>query len=213
MTFETKKEVENFLKLEEVKYNDQTLIKESQEDYIKRKGPEFEKMKESKKKRDQEKEDKKKQREEAEEAYLREQKVSGAVMHLKGLGEGVTREAIKELFDTFAKIRWVDFEKGQSEAFVRFAEENKAKEALEAALKAGEGQVKLKGEKVEARIVEGEEEENYWKDLIKILMENKKGGKRGAKKGGRGNGRRDRFKRKHGDDDDDDGEDNKKIKA
>ena len=221
-TFETKEEVDSFMNQGEIKYKDNALIKESQEDYIKRKGPEFEKMKDSKKKKDQEKEDKKKQREEAEEAYLREQKVNGAVMHIKGLSGDASRESIKELFDSFAKIRWIDFEKGQTEAHVRFSEENKAKEALELALKAGDGELKLKEIKLEARVIDGEEEEAYWKELIKILMENKKNKPNRRKKGGRGGdfkGKRDfRHKRKQADsdgefDEEDTENDNKKLKA
>lgn len=82
---------------------------------------------------------------EAEEAYLKEQKVPGAILHLKPMNEQATRENIKELFDSFAKVRFIDFSKGDPEAYVRFQEADKAKFALEKALEKGGGALELKG--------------------------------------------------------------------
>lgn len=181
VTFETHEQMKQFLETEELKYNDVVLEKESQEDYIKRKGPDFEKYKEAKKKKEQQKEEKLKQQKEAEEAYLKQQLVHGALLHLKNINEEGTRENIKELFDNFCKVKYVDFNKGLTEAFVRFAEENNAKEALEKAQVNGE--LTLKGAKLEARVLEGEEEREYWKSILRKFSDMKNKGKR--KKGGR----------------------------
>lgn len=115
--------------------------------YLERKAPQLEKIKESKKRKEQQKEDKEKQKREAEEAYMREQKVSGAILQLKSIGAQTTRETIKELFDNFAKVRYIDFAIGQTEAHVRFQEAGKAKEALEKALAKAPngGPIELKG--------------------------------------------------------------------
>lgn len=151
---------------------------------------------------------KKKQKQEAEEAFYREQKVSGAVLHLKGLNDQGTRENLKELFDTYAKIKWADYNKGEPEAFLRFVEEGKAKEALEKALAANNGEITLKGAKLEARVLEGEEEEKYWKDTIQKLIETK--GNKGKQRKRNNNHNKPAYKNKnknkrsHGGDDDDD---------
>jgi len=215
VTFETNEQMKSFMSLEEVKHQDQVLARETQEDYLKRKGPALESAKAAKMKRDQEKDDKKKQREEAEQAFYKSQVVLGSVIHLKGLPSLGTRENLKELFDSFAKIKWVDYNKGEPEAYVRFVEENKAQIAIDGALK--DGELKLLDTKLEYRILEGEEEQQFWKDTIKKLVESKnskgrKGGKFGRGGGGGGGGKRD-YKNKKSNkrslkDDDDDGDDN-----
>lgn len=114
--------------------------------YIERKAPQLEKIKDAKKKKEQQKEEKEKQKQEAEEAYLQQQKVAGAILHLTAMNDQATRENIKELFDNFAKVRYIDFSKGEKDAYVRFQEAGKAKEALEKALeKAGGTAIDLKG--------------------------------------------------------------------
>lgn len=84
---------------------------------------------------------------EAEEAYLREQKIPGAILHLKPMNDQATRENIKELFDNFAPVRYIDFNKGEPEAYVRFHHANKAKEALDRATEKAGGSLELKGKK------------------------------------------------------------------
>ncbi len=116
----------------------------------------------------------KKQKLEAEEAFLKEQKVLNAILHLKGLNSEGTRESIKELFDNHAQVRFVDYNKGNPEAFVRFAKENDAKEALAKALEAsGSNEIVLKEAKLECRVLEGEEEAEYWTNLIRKLAESR----------------------------------------
>lgn len=169
VTFDTAELMKTFLALEEIKYEDQVLNRESQEEYITRKGPELQKFKDARKKKEQQKEDKIKQQQEAEEAYLKEQKILGAILHLKGINEEGTRENLKELFDNFATIKYVDYNKGLPEAYLRFAKENDAKEALAKALEANSGEIKLKGVKLEVRVLEGDEEQEYWKTIISKL--------------------------------------------
>lgn len=213
VTFETQDQMQSFMDLNEVKHEETVLQRETQEAYLQRKGPQLDAAKSAKLKREQEKEDKKKQREEAEQAFYKSQVVLGSVLHLKGLGSGATREIIRELFDSHAKIRWIDFNKGDPEAYVRFQEENKAQLALDAALKANNDELKIKDEKFEYRILEGEEEQQFWKDTIKKLIEQKSKGRKGKKSGFGGGNKNKNFKNKNkrsfkdndGDDDDEDG--------
>jgi hypothetical protein len=151
----------------------------------------------------------------------------GAIIHLKNLNGEATRENIKELFDNFATVRYIDYNKGLVEAYVRFTEENKAKEALAKATEATAGVLTLQGATLEARVLEGEEEEEYWRQIVRRLAEsrgNRKngGGGRGGKRGG-GRGGFNRNKRSRDDDNGedggndnnggDDGDNNKKLKT
>lgn len=218
VTFETHDQMKAFLDLPEVKYKDDVLLRESQAAYLERKAPQLEKIKDAKKRKEQQKEEKQKQMQEAEEAYLREQKIPGAILHLKPMNEQATRENIKELFDNFAPVRYIDFNKGEPEAYVRFHHANKAKEALDRATEKAGGTLELKGAKIEARVLEGEEEEEHWKKIIQKLSESrqkggrKQKGRRGGDKYGRnkhGGGERNNNKRSLSDDGDDDDNENK----
>lgn len=212
VTFETNEQMKKFMDLEEIKHNDQVLSKELQEDYLKRKAPQLEKIKEIKAKKEQQKKDKIKQKQEAEEAFLKEKLTLGAILHVKNIPEDSTRESLKELFDNYGKVKYSDYSKGQTEAFIRFSEENKAKEVLETVK-----ELKIKDQLLELRVVEGEEEENYWKQLLKRLSEwrNKpyKGNRRtkNGRKGGNKNKRS--FNEDQEGNQEENSENNKKLKA
>jgi hypothetical protein len=163
---------------------------------------------------------KEKQKQEAEDAFLKQQKVLGAIIHIKNLNNEATRENIKELFDNFATVRYIDYNKGLVEAYVRFTEENKAKEALAKATEATGGVLTLQGATLEARVLEGEEEEEYWRQIVRKLAESRGNRKNGGGRGGRRGGNRggNRNKRSRDDDDDgnggdDDDDNNKKLKT
>ena len=212
VTFETNEQMQSFMALEEVKHKENVLERELQEDYLKRKAPQFEKIKETKAKKEQQKEEKLKQKQEAEEAYLKEQQVLGAILHVKNVPGDASRESLKELFDNHAKVKYVDFNKGQTEGFVRFSEENAAKQVLEKI-----GEIKLKESVLEGRVVEGEEEQNYWKEIIRRLSESRSKSKgnfknrgRGRPKGGRKGGNRNKrsLDQDGGDDDNNDDDEN-----
>jgi len=213
VTFGTHDEMKKLLDLEELKHDDLTLIKESQEDYFKRKGPEIQKVKDAKAKKDQEKQDKDKKRAEAEEAYLKEKQIPGAVIHIKGLNAEGTRENIKELFDTHCKVQWIDYSKGEPEAHLRFNEANSAKDAVAKAL-GDKAALTLKGATLEVRVIEGDEEAEYWKKSLQSRQSagrNQRNGnnKRSFGGGGRGNrgGRGGNKRMRKGSNKDDDGDD------
>ncbi len=215
VTFSNSEETQKFIDLPEIKYEETVLERETQEAYMTRKAPGLARAKEEREKREADKEAKKKEREEAEAAFYESQKVSGSVLHLKGLPAEGTRENLKELFDNYAKVKWVDYNKGEPEAYLRFVEADKAQGALESVRAAGEGVVKLQGAELEVRVLEGEEEEKFWKSTIEKLVEAKKmkkGGARGRNNSGRGDWKNKNSRNKR---DNENGENsgNKRVKA
>jgi len=90
--------------------------------------------------------------------------LTGALIHLAGMAANATRELIKEKFNSFTKMPWIDFNKGDAEAWVRLNEENTAKDVLEKVLAAGNGKLVIGDNEVTSRIVEGEEEAQFWKE-------------------------------------------------
>lgn len=214
VTFSTKEETDKFMELPEVKYEETTLERETQEAYLTRKAPQFARMKEDKEKRANEKEAKKKEREEAEAAFYMSQKVEGSVLHFKNVPAEGTREKLKEIFDSFAKIRWVDYTKGDAEGYLRFVEANKGAMAVEEAKKANDGKITLAGVELEVRVLEGEEEEKFWKDTIAKLVESRKTkpSRRSARNGGgRGDWKRNNDNKRANEDGE--SNENKKVKT
>lgn len=210
VTFSTAEEVKAMLDVQELKYNDTKLETETQEAYVARKGTDIGQRKTRKEKKDEESE-----------ASILENIKRGTAMHIKGLNENCTREDLRELFDNYKVIRWVNYMKGQPEAHLRFAEENDAKVALEEILKAKDGSVELKGSKLEIRLLEGDEELEYLKKELKEEGSRMSSSARGRRqKGGRGghgghrknNGNFNKNKRKNGSRDGkaSDGEENEK---
>jgi len=156
--------------------------------------------------KDKEKKENEQQREHVDETPDKKfMKKPGCVFHFKGAGEGTSREDLKELFGEHAPIAWVDFNRGDTEGFIRFAEEGAAQKVIDAVKEANDGKILIKEVESTCRAIEGEEEENYWKMVeedMKKQRERRGGGGRGGRgRGGRGGrrggGRNDRnFKRK-----------------
>jgi len=128
------------------------------------------------------------------------------------MASNATRELIKEKFTPFTTMPWIDFNKGDAEAWVRLNAANTAKDVLEKVLATGNGKLIVADKEVTSRVVEGEEEAVFWKEANekRAAQRVKKGdrfggGKRGGGRGGRG--KRNRYggqKRKHDQDEDDD---------
>ena len=58
---------------------------------------------------------------------LVERMTKGAVLRLTGLpSDGVAREDIQASLEVFAKVKWIDFEKGQTEVSNQQRQKNKA---------------------------------------------------------------------------------------
>ncbi|CAF0921241.1 unnamed protein product [Rotaria sordida] len=94
---------------------------------------------------------------------LNNENLLGALIHLAGIPTDTTRELIKAKFNPFTKMPWIDFNKGDIEAWVRLNEANTAKYVLEKVLEAENGRLIIENNEIICRIVEGEEEEQFWK--------------------------------------------------
>jgi len=78
--------------------------------------------------------------------------------------EDGTRELIKAKFSPFTKLPWIDYNKGETQAWVRLNEAFTAKDVLDKVLAAYGGKLEINSTEVEPRVVEGEEELKFWKE-------------------------------------------------
>lgn len=156
----------SFIEQESVKYKDTELIRKWQNDYLEEKKKEIEERKKIKKEKKANVEDKP-------EKQLEFPK--GAVIHFKGLEEGqtLTREELKEKVKEVGGIdlAFVDFNKGDLEGYARFPEENNAVEFLK---KLTDGELEVETFKLNLRLLEGEEEEEYLKKTSDTVIELRK---------------------------------------
>lgn len=90
----------------------------------------------------------------------------GCVIELKGLDkEKCDRESIKAAIEIEDNSIYADYSRGQTDGAVRFSKP--CVEIKEIAEKLNSGEIKIAESKVEtARVLEGEEEQTYWKTFI-----------------------------------------------
>jgi len=202
VTFKDKESAEKFMALESVKSpQDEELIKKWQSEYFEEKAKEMEE-KRAKKNADrrskggagEDKNDNAEDKDKEEEITL----PKGAVVFMKGFKNDTMREDIKGVlkaeFDVSNDtIAFVDFEKGQTEGYIRMMEADagvnlvkKMKEKL-----TDDTKLKVKEAEIEFHALEGEEETKYLEKAqadIKLRKERNKGHKR-RHGGGGGRGR------------------------
>ena len=184
VTFQTKEQAKTFLEKEKLEYKETVLIRKWQDDY-------FEEKKAEKNKRN----DKKKDNANVNIDHL----PKGASFLIETIAKDITREEIKEAIlkvDESIEFAFIDYLKNDESGYIRLVNENSGKNLME---KLEEGKLKVKESDVKLRLLEGDEEVEYLKKVVKdtqarrhVQRQNKKG--RGNK-GGR--------KRKYGGDDDD----------
>jgi len=217
VVFSTEEKAREFVeqsKQTPIKYDGGSILECSlQDDHYKKKA--LESATGGKRSSDDEKQKRKDKRKEELEKKTNEQleklnteNLAGALIHLAGMPANATRELIKEKFNPFTKMPWIDFNKGDAEAWVRLNEANTATDVLEKVLAAGNGQLVIGGKEVTSRVVEGEEEAQFWKEANEKRAKErlKKSDRFGGNKRGARNKRirRGGQKRKHNQDDDDD---------
>lgn len=143
---------------------------------------------------------------------LNSENLLGAVIHLVGMTADTTRELIKEKFLPFSKLPWIDFNKGDAEAWVRLNEANTAKDVLEKVLATGNGKLTIQDKEITARVIEGDEEAKFWKEANekRAVQRTQKGEQRfaGGKRGKRNRRGGQKRKRGPGAAQDDDGDSN-----
>lgn len=225
-TYKNKEDAEKFLNDQEATFKDTKLeVKQWKTDYFKSK-PEKKKdaakkvaAEKSAKSEENEKSDKKDEKgrgkpEEVDaddEERVKQQMTKGAVLHISGMSEETNREEVRTLFLKHGDVSWVDFDQGVTEGYIRLKEPNSATTALESLQKL-DGGITLHGVTVTVRVVEGDEEVQYWQKMFREISDrrasrkeqfskqrggyNRRGG-RGGRMGKRGR-RNDRFDRDHG---------------
>lgn len=166
------------------------LIRKWQADYFSEKEKEFS---EKKAKKSQEKKAKNKMVEESnklEEEPEEENKLpKGATLFMKNFKDDTMREHIKEglkaQFEVDPEsIAFVDFEKGQTQGYIRFTEENAAQKLAEKIK-----DFKVKEAEIEVKLLEGDEEKEYLDKALAVMKARKdknRGHKRRHGGGGRG---------------------------
>eukprot|EP00039_Didymoeca_costata_P016239 m.287319 g.287319 ORF g.287319 m.287319 type:complete len:353 (-) comp16362_c1_seq4:290-1348(-) len=115
----------------------------------------------------------------------------GCIMAFSGVGEGTSREDIKEVLGKHGEVQWVDFQRGDTNGEVRFAKP----EAAVVKQKMEEAKDTIKGEVPKLRVLEGEEEEEFYKTMVakkkeKINQHKRRKSGRGGRGRGRGRGKR-----------------------
>jgi len=138
--FKVLDEATKFIELESVKYDDKELIKKWQKDWIEEKKEEIQEKKIDKRKKKEEKQSSFKNRrdaekeqkdgsddEEAEVEKVDQFSLKGVVLQMTELSDTTTREDIKEALETHdANVAYVDFQKGDTAAKIRFREAGEA---------------------------------------------------------------------------------------
>ncbi len=199
VVFKDKESAEKFMALDKVEYKGQELTGRTwQSEYFEMKKKEFEDLKKEqldrKKKVKEAKEAAEKVKDEDEEEKEEEEGLpTGTVLYLKGLNDETRREDIRERLEELFEVQGTDvafiyFNKGESEAKLRFKREN---HAVEVSKMIPQGEFEIKGTSVQSSVLEGDEEKAFLKKCLEEMKAWKKKGKGGHKrKGGfRGGGR------------------------
>ncbi|XP_011169375.2 la protein homolog [Solenopsis invicta] len=183
--FETVDGAKALMSVESLKHQDTELIRKWAADYNAEKALEREERRKKKDKKKSTAEEKQLEEEEVQEIPPEDNKLpKGSVIYFSGVSRTCTREDIKESLSKFdAEIAYIDFQRGQTEGWVRLQGENAAKPVLE---KTNEGKVVIENTEVTCKILEGEEERKYLAKAMEDMIASKNKyykSKRSAKKG------------------------------
>jgi len=182
-----------------VSYNTNTLLLKMKLDYVQQK--KAEKKGQHKRKNTDEKEENntenvsKKQKTEESPQETPISHPVGVLIRFKDIGEGVTREILKEIFGKYGEIAFVDFRQNEPQGVIRFKDPADAKKALDAVT---EAKTEIGGKVPVLALVPPEEEAEYWvkvqEQKANSYGKGKRGGRGGRGRGGRGRGgKRKRF--------------------
>lgn len=203
VTFQKKEDADKFVNESETKYKDQVLeSKLFKEDYFKKKmgdkksKPQKENVTNDDAKDCDDNKDNESQPKITIEDRARKQMQPNAVFHFSGLNPETTVIEVKDFWGEFGDVGFADFEKGDTEGYIRMKEANTAASTIEKAKEKGEGKIVIKDSEIETRVVEGEEELKYWVKMVQSVharFQQKRNhrnqgfrGGRGGRRGGRG---------------------------
>eukprot|EP00911_Craspedida_sp_UC1_P000327 UC1_evm1s250 len=111
--------------------------------------------------------------------------LAGAVLHVSKVGADASREELKEALGAHGEVAWIDFSREDVEGYVRFTEAGKA---TAAAVAAKEAPITVKGNAVEIRALEGDEEQKFWIEIGKERSRQRAYKKKSKMQRGRGGG-------------------------
>ena len=101
------------------------------------------------------------------------------------------REGIKSAFESYGKIKFVDFKQGEKSGFLRFEDEKVAAKIIESIQ--GGNAIEVEGDACALELVGGDEEKSYWEAIDRRARDrdrqDRNGNKRDHRGGGRGGGR------------------------
>ncbi|XP_042297400.1 lupus La protein isoform X2 [Sceloporus undulatus] len=186
--FDSVESAKAFVEIPNQKYNDTELIIFFRDDYFAKKNEGRKRSKlEAKAKAKQQKEEKQKQAEDAEMKSLEEKK--GCLLKFSGdLEDQTCREDLHEVFSDHGEIKWADFVRGAKEGIILF--KSGAKEILDKAKEANNGNLQLRGKDVTWEVLEGDGAREALKKIMEGQQEllNRRKGKvyKGKGKGGKG---------------------------
>eukprot|EP00189_Rhodosorus_marinus_P011030 CAMPEP_0184740306 /NCGR_PEP_ID=MMETSP0315-20130426/3326_1 /TAXON_ID=101924 /ORGANISM="Rhodosorus marinus, Strain UTEX LB 2760" /LENGTH=411 /DNA_ID=CAMNT_0027209911 /DNA_START=97 /DNA_END=1332 /DNA_ORIENTATION=- len=89
--------------------------------------------------------------------------VKGLVLKFEGIGPGVSREDLREIYGEFGVVAWVDFSRDEADGFIRFAELGSAEKALE---RLKENRKEIGGKIPEMSVLQGEPEKEFWDNVF-----------------------------------------------
>ncbi|XP_006869238.1 PREDICTED: lupus La protein-like [Chrysochloris asiatica] len=169
------------------KYKETDLLILFKEDYFAKKNEERKQNKvEAKLRANQEQEEKQKLAEDAEMKSL-EEKMGFLLKFLGDLDDQTCREDLHSLFSDHGEIKWIDFVRGAKEGVILFKE--KAKEVLDKAKDASNGNLQLKTKEVTWEVLEGAVEKAALKKIMEDQQESlNKWKSKGRKFKGKGKG-------------------------
>jgi len=128
-------------------FNNENLIIMMKQDYLNMKKEELQQKRESKKGAKQE---------------FSEDEIKfnpGTIIKFSGIGDGQTRETLKELFSPYGNVAYVDFTKNLNEGYVRYSD---AAVTTKAFTEITNNKVQIGDKLPTYAIITGEEEKQYW---------------------------------------------------
>ncbi|XP_065493439.1 kelch-like protein 23 isoform X1 [Caloenas nicobarica] len=184
--FDSVESAKKFTEIPNQKYKDTELIVLFKEEYCTKKNEERRQNKvEAKARAKQEKEEKQKQAADAEMKSLEEK--MGCLLKFSGdLDDQTCREDLHEVFSGHGEIKWIHFVRGAKEGIILF--KSTAKEALEKAKAAHNGNLQLRNKDVTWEVLEGDAEKEALKKILEDQQELLKQKTKGRKIKGKGRG-------------------------
>lgn len=175
VTFGTQALANKFLKDNSANYDGNPLVRIPKQQYHEK---QMEEKKERRLERLRIKQEEQRKKLEEEKQKLRATITLGTILHLKNMSEETEREDVKNYFSDYATVAWVDFDKGDQEAWVRFDGENKAYDAMKEAQENHDGKIEINGTVQEACVLEGDEELEHWRKIFQEQQDKRKDRKR-----------------------------------